>query len=1148
MTIVEVIKNPRTIVTAIFLLLAVAVITFGARIGLTGSRQWIAIAALALLLGLIQLLIALLSRKGKKADVEQSMVIEADAAIAASSAEEKQQRELARKELLDAIAQLKKTTVSGGLSGGAALSALPWYLVMGPESGGKSAAIADSGLQLPGASTEALSGISSSQNCDWWFTNQALILEANHRFTTDDPAVERDWTTFLELLRKTSSDVGINGVIVTVPADIVLRQDTDHLRGLMAGIRKRLDRIPKVLHVHCPVYLMVTKADLVPGFSEFFADLDTAPRNQVFGCTIPVAEIHPNDPTVVFRREFDLLYGEIYQRRAARLVQEREPIRRQLIYGFPLEFQKLRDKLEQIVAELYRPNPLGATPAFRGFYLSCGADAAASRKPHFLKGFFLRALIPDYRLARSTSAARSRQRIQSLVLQGVTYAGLAAVGLMLIVSFSRNQNLLTSTREMAEAASNVVAPSGEIADITEALDQLERLRLRLDFLHDNEDLRPPTLAMGMYRGNVIGAAARDVYIDRLVTVLLAPSREKFAEHLKRQRPQSPDEIQDYMAGYRAYRMLVDPDHGEPDHLTTELIALWSDDGRIRAATEQARTLISDHVHYAWQYVDEVDARSAKLPHLDQDLVRQASRIIRESWKPERYYETVIADINKQTEAYNLERISRATGVLLAPVAQGLPTDHVPGAFTKAGWISTVRDRVANSESRLREDWILRDVFKDQEVTIMGWLMRKYVEDYIAAWSRFLGAIDVDRAGQLPDTGRRIWDLAGNDSALMSLLSDAHENLRFDDDEIGSKDESILLLKNVESSFAALHTLFEKQEDIRPIDTYLEGLGPIAGHLDELQDADNYAVAAAEFTLGVFKAGSKDESAVHKSLIVVRRHTKSFQSDAQEAASEALHTLLSRPAQASWRSCLAATGGQLNASWNESVTAVFNRKLRGRYPFGADGSDASIEDVADFFGPEGTFWTFVAGQVRPYLRANWHAKQMYGYGLSVPAATRNALSKAELFKQTLFDGEGGTASVEFSLAAQQVRAPEGTSYVVTQSVIEIGRERLRYDMGRTRSLDFVWPNPDGAVPGRVAVNIEGRAPDPISIDESSWTIFRLLDRATVEKEGDRDYRVVFTLRRQNEYELPVTYRLRAATSVNPFGRGFFTFQCPSRIAN
>ncbi len=51
--------------------------------------------------------------------------------------------------------------------------------------------------------------------------------------------------------------------------------------------RRRLLELRQSLEVEAPVYLMVTKADLLAGFTEYFADLDFEGRRAVLGATLP---------------------------------------------------------------------------------------------------------------------------------------------------------------------------------------------------------------------------------------------------------------------------------------------------------------------------------------------------------------------------------------------------------------------------------------------------------------------------------------------------------------------------------------------------------------------------------------------------------------------------------------------------------------------------------------------------------------------------------------------------------------------------------------------------------------------------------------------------------------------------------------------
>jgi hypothetical protein len=52
---------------------------------------------------------------------------------------------------------------------------------------------------------EALRGVGGTRNCDWWFTDEAVLLDTAGRYTTQDSDAESDqagWTEFLSLLRK----------------------------------------------------------------------------------------------------------------------------------------------------------------------------------------------------------------------------------------------------------------------------------------------------------------------------------------------------------------------------------------------------------------------------------------------------------------------------------------------------------------------------------------------------------------------------------------------------------------------------------------------------------------------------------------------------------------------------------------------------------------------------------------------------------------------------------------------------------------------------------------------------------------------------------------------------------------------------------
>ena len=178
---------------------------------------------------------------------------------------------------------------------------LPWYMIIGAPGAGKTTALVNSGLQFPLADKfgkAALRGIGGTRNCDWWFTNEAVLLDTAGRYTTQESQQERDaseWHHFLALLRKYRGRQPVNGVIVTLSVADLLSQSPDAMRNQAMALRQRLMELHDQLGIRFPVYVLVTKADLLKGFRSYFASLDKTQREQIWGFTFPWAKASTAD-------------------------------------------------------------------------------------------------------------------------------------------------------------------------------------------------------------------------------------------------------------------------------------------------------------------------------------------------------------------------------------------------------------------------------------------------------------------------------------------------------------------------------------------------------------------------------------------------------------------------------------------------------------------------------------------------------------------------------------------------------------------------------------------------------------------------------------------------------------------------------------
>src|SRR4029079_7802681 len=136
------------------------------------------------------------------------------------------------------VSALKASSLAGGKSGADALYALPWYVMVGPPGAGKTTALRHSGLVFPYLDPNGggVRGVGGTRNCDWWFTNEAILLDTAGRYTTqgDDPHA---WMAFLEQLLKYRAEKPLNGVIVAVSINELLDATDDQIQQSGKKIR-----------------------------------------------------------------------------------------------------------------------------------------------------------------------------------------------------------------------------------------------------------------------------------------------------------------------------------------------------------------------------------------------------------------------------------------------------------------------------------------------------------------------------------------------------------------------------------------------------------------------------------------------------------------------------------------------------------------------------------------------------------------------------------------------------------------------------------------------------------------------------------------------------------------------------------------------
>ena len=164
---------------------------------------------------------------------------------------------------------------------------LPWYLLIGPTGSVKTSLLDFSGLDFPlnKIDRKLTRDTSGTRHCDWYFAEHGVLIDTAGRYLTQNEthADATGWSTLLGLLRKRRRERPLNGVLVTLPVDTLFSGDEKKLSDLAEQIRVRLQDIHQTLHIEVPVYLVLSKADKLLGFTEFFEQLSREESDQVFG-------------------------------------------------------------------------------------------------------------------------------------------------------------------------------------------------------------------------------------------------------------------------------------------------------------------------------------------------------------------------------------------------------------------------------------------------------------------------------------------------------------------------------------------------------------------------------------------------------------------------------------------------------------------------------------------------------------------------------------------------------------------------------------------------------------------------------------------------------------------------------------------------
>jgi len=717
-------------------------------------------------------LVRMVRARNAAREIERALKAQADAHAARARPDLRGDIDAMQGEFLKAVAALKSSKL-GGKRGTEALYALPWYMIIGPPGSGKSTALRNSGLRFPYMSKSggAVQGVGGTRNCQWWMTNEAVILDTAGRYTTED-ADRDEWIAFLELLRKNRTKQPINGVLVAIAVGDLIEAHPEDCLARAREIRARIDEVMSRLEMVVPVYVLFTKCDLLPGFVEMFEDLGNADRAQIWGFTVPVTG--KVNPAAAFREHFNELAQVLERRSIRRIADARSFEARDKIFAFPQYFEPMRDNLATFVGELMADSIYTESPIFRGAYFTSGTQegrpvdrimnamaeafgvhpqmqmlaAPTEGKSYFLGDVFQRVVFPDRNVA-TRSAARLRR--QAFIGHGIAAGLLLLAGAMAalpILSFAENRRLLLDTKAAVKEVETHRAGPDSVDPIE--VDRIEPLRAVERQFREHETFIPLLMRMGMYQGDKYGSQVRRLYVKTLREEVVQPLHKleivELQNFVQRFGPiddePKPDEQVEYRNRLRLYLLLTGPlGPGEPglqgeekQWLNKTLTEVWKE----RLDKLQIHGEVTTMTSLVEAYADALEQDPELLFERDTTLVANARKILNRKDRTQALLAELLSDMD----------FPDLTLTELTDSREAVKSDKlvIKGLYTRTAWDEEIRERLANPFDRLAGDeWVLgltAEDAKESREKLIEDLNSTYLKEYIAEWDVFLRGIYV----------------------------------------------------------------------------------------------------------------------------------------------------------------------------------------------------------------------------------------------------------------------------------------------------------------------------------------------------------------------------------------------------------------------
>ena len=1089
----------------------------------------------------------------------------------------------------EAIAALKRSSGKRNF-----LYEIPWYIIIGPPGAGKTTALVNSGLNFPLAGSgdaQPVAGVGGTRACDWWFTDEAVLIDTAGRYTTQDSNAESDkksWLAFLSLLKKYRTRQPINGVILAISLADLISLDDQQLDAHVVEIRSRLREIHETLKIQFPVYLLFTKADLVSGFMDYFVAFDEPRRRKVWGATFQTTDRNKNMAAEA-PAEFDALARRLVEEMPDRLQEEVDPVARISAFGFPAQFGALKSRIARFIAGLFDPARSQVNVSLRGLYFSSGTQEGTpidqvlgaigrsfggNSRAHFSgtgKSFFLHDLLTGVIFAESGWVSYDKSAVRRAAI--ARFAGLCAIALIaaaalgtLALSFTANRSLIASTTlamGQYRATADALLKTTEVTDV-----DLENVIGPLDQLRDlpagfeiGDVSTPIEETFGLGQRERLVSASRTAYRQALERMLRSRLLIQ-AERTIQARMADPAALYEPL---KIYLMLG----GKAPKVDDALIVSWMkqdwEQNRYPGENNRAgREQLEKHLRAMLALDDAYDP----VFELNQPLIEAAQRSLGRMSLADRASVLIKSAVySAALDDFSLSMKGGPEARLLFERVDGsdLSGLRVPGLYTWAGFNHFYLGQLSHIAQMLVDDqWVLGGGGEqggiDQELLKLGpELLDRYGKEFATAWNGVLDGlkfkamlkdkphyIALSAVASPSSPIEQLFTAIADETALTRGTASGQDSGTEAGTVQGQSQEAVNMARGLARIGIQIAT-GKSQSRAGTGSANAQNQNP--GANIEAQFRSFQALVSGPAGHRPIDALTQNFRDIYQSLKLatdVPSQTERVNANLQlqiatlRANASRLPKQLARMVNATadeFEGNVTETSvANLNQMLDQSVTAPCEAAVNGRYPFSGNGAeDMAMADFAKLFAPGGLMDRFFAQNLASLIDMtgqDWSWKQDARFGRGLSKSTLKNFQLAAEIRSAFFPQGGSVPSVSVTFTPFSLHGDADAA------VLDVDGQTVQSNQAGNTPSTVTWPS--GTASGSASLSLTPEMPGRESAlkFEGPWALKRLLDKATISG-NDPNVEARFVIGGRD-----VTYTIQTGSGPNPFFLPALSgFSCP-----